>query len=156
MKVLQIILIIFCCALKSCVFGQTLPQKNIRDKEAIEIAYITECIKANRKIDNLIEWKLSSRNDSLILYEYKGRLAFFTLQKDKKGIFLHKINYFKSSFQKMIYINNNLIEYEITNQTRFKVWMSKDRLSVYFCMMNSDNNVIWVLTNGNSVYMNSF
>ncbi|WP_293302990.1 hypothetical protein [Pedobacter sp. UBA4863] len=110
MKVIQIILIIFCCALKSCVFGQTLPQKNIRDKEAIEIAYITECIKANRKIDNLIEWKLSSRNDSLILYEYKGRLAFFTLQKDKKGIFLHKINYFKSSFQKMIYINNNLIE----------------------------------------------
>lgn len=152
MKATTLILFIFCCTSKSSVFSQTLIEKNMRDKEAKEIAYITDCIKANRRVDSLIEWKLSSKNDSLISYKYKGRLAFFTLHKDTRGIFLHKINYFKNSFQKMIFFNNALSKYRITNQTRFRVWMSKDNLSIYFCMINPDNTMIWVLTNGNTVY----
>lgn len=152
MKASTLILFVFCCTLKACVFSQTLSEKNMRNKEAIEIAYITDCIEANRRVDSLIEWKLSSKDDSLILYKYKGRLAFFRLHKDTRGIFLHEISYFKNSFQKMIFFDDTLTKYEVNCQTRFRVWISKDFLSVYFCMINSDNTKIWVLTNGNTVY----
>jgi len=152
MKTSTLLLFVFCCTLKSCFFNQTLSEKNMRDKETIEIEHITDCLEANRSVDNLLEWQLSSKNDSLFIFKYKARLAFFTLHKDTKGIFLHEISYFKNSFQKIIFFDDTLTKYEVNCQTRFRVWMSKDSLSIYFCMINPDNTKIWVLTNGNTVY----
>jgi hypothetical protein len=153
MKVIFLILFITCCASKLSVFGQIMIEKNMCNKEALEIAYISDCIKTNRRVDSLIEWKLSSKQENLISYKYKrDRLVFFELHKDTKGEFLKSIDYYHRSFQKMIFINDRLAEYEINNQTQFRVWMSKDKLSVYFCMINPDNLKMWVLTNGNTVY----
>lgn len=165
MKASTLILLVFCCALKSCVSSQTLSEKNMRNKEAIEIAYITDCIKANRSVDSLIEWKATNNNGEVesiyrsngivengFSFKYKGRWAFFFIGKNTNGIFLKEIDYCRNSFQKTIFLNETLTEYEVNSQTRFRVWMSKDKLSVYFCMINSDNTKIWVLTNGNTVY----
>lgn len=153
MKATTLILFIFCCASKASVFSQTSVEKNMRDKEALEIAYITDCIKANRKVDSLIEWELSSKIENSISYKYKrDRLAFFKLHKDTRGVFLHAIDYYHRSFEKIISLDDTLTKYEVYSQTRFRVWMSKDKLSIYFCMINSDSTMIWVLTNGNTVY----
>lgn len=164
MKVTTLILFIFCCALKSCVVSQPLSEKDRRDKEAVEIAYIRDCIKENRRVDSLIEWKVNNNGEvqsifssngmveNGLSFKYKGRLVFFIIDKNTNGIFLKKINYFRNSFQKMIFLDDTLTKYEITSQTQFKVWMSKYRLSVYFCMINPNNIKIWVLTNGNTIY----
>ncbi len=164
MKASTLILFVFCCASKSYVFSQTLSEKNMRDKEAIEIAYITDCIEANRSVDSLIEWKVANngevesihRSNGIVengfSFKYKGRLAFFIIGKNTNGIYLNEIDYCRNSFQKTIFLDETLTEYEVNSQTRFRVWMSKDFLSVYFCMINPDNTKIWVLTNGNTVY----
>lgn len=153
MKATTLILFIFCCTTKSSVFSQTLIEKNMRDKEAMEIAYITDCIKENRRVDSLIEWKFSSKNESGISYKYKrDRLVFFKLYKDTRGVFLHEIDYYHRSFKKLIFSSDKFSEYEITSQVQFKVWMSKDKLSIYFCMINPHKSMIWVLTNGKTVY----
>lgn len=153
MKATFLILFILCYVSKLPVFSQTGSQKSIRYKEKLEIAYIIDCIKANYSADSLIEWEFSSKDENIISYKYKrDRLVFFTLHKNLEGVFLQSIDYYHRSFQKTIFLNNTQTDYEINNQTRFRVWMSKDKLSVYFCMINLDNVMIWVLTNGNSVY----
>ncbi len=165
MKITILILFSFCCCCTSnhFVLAQTV-KKDRHDKESMEIAYIIDCIKNNRKVDSLIEWKVDGNGEihsifssngivkSGFSYKYKGRLAFFVLDKNTRGLFLHKINYFKNSFNKVIFFADTLSEYEITNQTRLRVWMSHDKLSIYFCVINPDEIMIWVLTNGNTVY----
>lgn len=152
MKVTTLVLFVFCCVSKSCVFGQTLSEKDLYDREAVEIANIIECVKENRKLDSLIEWELSSKNDSLISFGYGDRLVFFKLHKDTKGVFLQAIDYYHNSFEKMIFSDNTLSKHEITDQTQFRVWMSKDRLSIYFCLINPNKPMVWVLTNGVTIY----
>lgn len=152
MKVTTLVLFVFCCVSKSCVFGQTLSEQDLHDRETLEIANIIECVKENKRCDNLIEWELSSKNDSLISFSYKDRLAFFKLHKDSKGLFLQAIDYYHNSFEKMIFSDNTPSKYEITDQTQFSVWMSKDRLSSHFCMINPEKPMVWVLTNGDIVY----
>lgn len=136
------------------VFQQASPETNRRDREATEIAYITECVKTKRSVDNLIEWKRYGKNETPHSYEYKSSLVFFNEFEDTRNAVLKSIEYYHNSFQKMIFTNETepLSKYEITEQTQFKVWMSKDKLSIYFCMINSDSIMIWVLTNGNWVY----
>lgn len=165
MKALKLILFVFYFILKSCVFSQSLSERNIREKETIEIAYIIDCIEANRSVDSLIEWKATNNNGEVetiyrsngivengFSFKYKGRWAFFIIGKNTNGIFLKEIDYCRNSFQKTIFLDETLTEYEVNSQTRFRVWMSKDKLSVYFCMKNPDNTKIWVLSNGNTVY----
>ena len=135
------------------VSGNTKLIENISNKEAKELAYIIDCFNTKKNLDSLIEWKLTKMNDKTILIEKKGQLAFFTFYQDKELVFLHEINYYKGSFQKMIFIDeDSLKEYKITNQTQFRVLMSKDKLSIYFCVINPDKLFIWVLSNGNWVY----
>jgi hypothetical protein len=155
MKTTALILFIVCCASKLSVVGQALFENEMRDKEAMEIAYITDCINMNRRVDSLIEWKLSGEDENFMVFKYRSSLAFFEIQKDTKDEYLQSITYYKNSFQKMIFVNEPPCEYEITGQTRFRVWMSKDKRSVYFCMINPDSLTMWVLTNGNTVYTSS-
>lgn len=153
MKEIAAVLFICLSASKFSVFGQSSFEKNMRDKEKKEIEYLTDCIKANRKVDSLIEWKLSSKDEGSISYKYKrDRLAFFELQKNKSDIFLHAIDYYHRSFEKMIFLDEKLIECKMLDQTRFGVWMSNDKLSIYFCMINQAKVTIWVLSNGDTVY----
>ena len=153
MKVTSLIVFIFCCASNTRVLGQTLVEKKLRDKEGKEIAYIIDRIKVNRKVDSLIEWKLYGRNGDEFSYRYKrDKLAFFKQHKDTGGIFLQSINYYHRSLKRVIFYNDKLDLYEITDQARFRVWMSNDRLSIYFCVINSDKVMIWLLSNGNTVY----
>lgn len=129
----------------------------MHEKEAAEIAYITNCIKGNRKIDSLIAWELSGtyvNYENSISYKYKrNQRAFFELHKDSKGEFLRSINYFYRNFQKVIFLDDTIGKHEITSETRFGVWMSKERPSTYFCLINPDNIKIWVLTQGDTVYI---
>lgn len=152
MKTKLQILFIICCTSKLSVFGQALYENKMCNNEEVEIAYILDCLKTNRRVDSLIEWNFSSEYENFIIYKHKNRLAFFKIQKDTNGEFLHSITYYKNSFQKIVFLNDKLGEYEITRQARFRVWMSKDKTSVYFSMINPDNLTIWVLTNGNIVY----
>lgn len=165
MKITILILFSFCCCCtsKHFVLAQTV-EKDRHDKESMEIAYITNCIRENKKVDSLIEWKVKSNGEihtilssngkikSGYSFEYKGNLVYFTIEKNTSNIYLKEINYFKNSFHKMIFFTDTLSEYEITNQTRLRVWMSHDKLSIYFCVINPDEIIIWVLTNGNTVY----
>ncbi|MFD2034513.1 hypothetical protein ACFSKL_06920 [Belliella marina] len=153
MKALSLILFMFCFISKHAGFGQTQFQCDLRAKESLEMAYIVESIKVNQSVDSLIEWRFSSEYENNILYKYKrGRYAFFKLQKNSKGKFLQSIVYQRQSFQKIIFLDDTLTKYEINNQTRFKVWMSKDRPSIYFCLVEQDSIKIWVFTKDNSVY----
>lgn len=159
------IFFIVCFSPKPIVFGQTLfEEKNLYDKEANEIAYLFDCIKLNKKADRLIEWKVKHDGKTVninignlavkrgVSCEYKSRLVFFIFDKRTSGMFLDEISYYKNSFQKTIFDNDKLDQYKITDQTQFRVWMPKDRRSIYFCMINSDKIFIWVLSNGSTVY----
>jgi hypothetical protein len=151
--------------MKSCTFSQKLPEEKMRVKEAEEIAQITDCIKLNKKVDGLIEWDVDGsgeigkifRSDGTVesgfSFEYRSRLGFFIIDNNTNGIFLKEINYFRNSFQKTIFLDDTSSNYEITSETRFKVWMSKDTSSIYFCLMSSDSPLIWVLSNENNVYL---
>lgn len=159
-----IILFIFFYNSTQYLVGQSLIERNIPEKKAKELEHIVDCIHSNRKMDNLIEWKVnnSGKISSIyfsngivemgLSYKYKSRWAFFILDKDTSGLFLKEINYFKNSFHKMIFLSDRKNKYQITNQTLFRVLMSNDNTSIYFCMINSDNVMIWIFVNGNDVY----
>ncbi|RYU91056.1 hypothetical protein [Emticicia agri] len=152
MKLKRLIFLILCFMSNSCAFNKTLVEKDLSVKEAKDIVYLIECIKTNTNVLNFIEWKGSNKNESPISFEHKGRLAYFNLNRDEKGIFHQEINYFKNSFHKNIFTNDTLNRYSITSQTSFRVLMSEDKLSIYFFMINPDNVKTWVLSNGNTVY----
>jgi hypothetical protein len=164
MKLTTLILIVLCGITTSCTFNQSLPDSNLRDKETKEIDYLTDCIKLKKKADSLIEWKVDGSGEirkifrsngsveSGFLFEYKSRFAYFIIDNNSNGIFLKQINYNRSSFQKTVYLDETSGKYEITSDTQFNIWMSKDGLSIYFCMINSDDLIIWVLSKENTVY----
>lgn len=165
-------LFILCFMSQTTGFCQVLPQNNRNDKEAKEMAYLVWCIKGDKNIDSLIEWKLPSfkdesyeqwtkRNkwsDSVIDYSYKKyawRVHFF-LKEDTSGLFLKLIDYWHMTDERIIFSADSLNRFKVTAQTRFGAWMSKDRLSCYFCMITPDYVMIWVLSGGNIVYTSRF
>lgn len=166
MKAGPLILFVFCSALNLLVFGQASLEDNQREKEAKEIAYITDCLKMNRKADGLIEWGQELASNSVtcnssdsnkserrcITFEKKSRLAFFLFAENEAGQFLQEISYQRSSYQITIFENDTPSGYGITDETRFGVWMSEDKLSIYFFMINPDDTFVWVLSNGTTVY----
>lgn len=153
MKNIILTLLILCCASSCSVFVQKLSEKDMLYKESNEIAYIIDCVKANKEVENLIEWEFSSQYDNNLSYKHKRSwLVFFELYESPKGVFLKTIDYYHLSFEKIIFSDDTLSKYEVNSLTRFRVWMSKDRLSIYFCMINPDSIMIWVLTNGDTVY----
>jgi|GEM_PF-4066767 len=163
MKATFIILFVCCWASNLAVFGQKTIKRNLRDKETLEIAYIVDQIKANKSADSLTVWKSSSEykkgeHEYVVPFEYRSRLAFFEIRRNPEGAFLKAIFYDRSSLHKVIYPDDAPISreaptsHEVDGRTRFGVWMSKDRLSIYFGMINPDKVIIWVFTSEASVY----
>lgn len=145
-------MIVFCLLLSCCTHRLPLTEFGRRDKEKIEIAYIRDCVKSNKSVDSLIEWELTSRDDKMISFKYKSYLAYFIINVDKEEIFLKEIDYYHNSFNKNIFTSDSQKRYEVASNTTYKVWMSIDSLSKYFCIIHQGNIMIWVLTNGNWVY----
>jgi hypothetical protein len=113
-----------------------------------------DCIKTNRKVDSLKEWKLEGKNERGIYYKDKrGRYVAFLLHKDTSGIYLKKISYQIASHQIKVFSNNSLNEYKINDKTHFTVWTSKKDHVFYFCMINPSNIVIWILKNHQTLYI---
>jgi hypothetical protein len=153
MKTIKVITLLIILVSVFSVFGKLQLNKNTSNKEAIELAYIIDCFRTGEKMDSLIEWKLTRMNDESISFNKKGRLAFFTFYKDSEEKYLYEINYCKGSFQKMIYIDEaTLNQYKITCKTKYKVLMSKDKLRIYFCLLNQNKLSIWVLSDGDRVF----
>lgn len=149
---------------KFILFGDPYIEKDRYAKESTEISYLTNCIKLNRKTDSLIEFKSEEKGEIESIFfsngktmpgysfEYKDMNVYFTLDTNKKVVYLKEINYFKNSFNKIIFLSDSVNNYEITNNSKFKVFMSLDKRSIYFCLINSEKLIVWVLSNGNKVY----
>ena len=148
MEVFKWVVFLCCVTVSICGFSQ-----NMRDKESKEIAYLIDGVKGNKKLDGLIEWKKSSKDDKMISFAFKDLLVFFTFYNESNKEYLQSIDYYHKSFQKMIFIDQGSGEYIINDQTRFGVWMSKDKVSTYFCVISPEKLLIWVLSNGNEVYL---
>lgn len=157
MKEILFIMIMFFHTSGLGVFCQTSNRIDIPSKEKLEMAYIVNCLIANKDVDSLIHWTLSSKYQNTISYKFKaGRLAFFTLAKDSTGVILQSIEYYHHSFQKIIFKDDAETNYVIGSNTRFDVWMSRDKLRVYFCIIDEEYIQIWVLKSGNSIFSSKF
>lgn len=149
-----LLLFMFSCTPPVNVLKLDSPETNRRDIEAREMAYLIECIKSGRTVDSLKEWKIYGKDTDTppFSFNYKEQLAFFTPSKNSSNQVLESVTYCRKSLQRTMFSNENSNDYKITKETKFKVWMSKDRLSIYFCMINPDKIDIWILTNGNWIY----
>ncbi len=142
---------LFFFTLKLSVLGQTLSQNDLRDEVKKETLSLDECFKDKKSLDSLIEWKFEGEDGRLIAYEHKGRLAFFRLGKNSDKLFLESIQYTINSFQKKIFMDGLGTTPEVTRKTQYRVWISKDNRKIYFCVINSDNALIWILENHNNI-----
>ena len=147
-----ILTIAFCSAI-FLVFGQKFFKTKSLTEEALEIAYLSNCLKEHKKVDSLLEWELYNKSAYAISYKYsRDRSVFFQFEENSKGVFLKEVVYYHRSFQKVILRNEKSTDYQISSPNQFKVWMSRDKLSIYFCMVSPDSLIISVLSNGNNVY----
>lgn len=139
--------ILFCSCNSQKIF-----EYDLNIKEGLDLAYLYNCIQEKKKADSLIEWKMTGDENGILFFNYRERYAFFKLEKESESYYLNDISYQVKSFFKEIVKDDKPFKYKVTNQTQFKVWMSKDNLSIYFCMINRDDTLIWVLSKNDRVY----
>ena len=145
--------VIFSCTSNN-ILNQEFPETNRREKEGKEIEYLIDCIKVGRKPQNLIKFNLFDYRENAISFNYKkwSWVADFIISGDSTKPFLQSIEHKHERFHKTIFRNESKSEFQIDEKTQFQVWMSKDRHSIYYFMIQKNEIFIWILTNGNWVY----
>lgn len=125
---------------------------DIKDKERKDLLYIKKCLIEKKSVTDLINWKTNGEDSNLSAFEYRDKLVFFKVEKKPTFDALNSIVYYRNSFQKMIFVDESNSSIKITEKTQFKVWMSIDKRSIYIGVINENNLMIWVLSDGNLVY----
>jgi len=159
--------IIFFVITINTAFGQNEVENITDEKMMLEVESLINGINSNSSVENLIEWKASKfkKNNVSIwglcescgkkhicsTFEKRDKLVFFMMQKDSIGLWLYNIDYFHNSYKKTVYSNDSEKKYAINDNTKFKAYMSFDKLRDYFCIINNESILIWVLSSGSIV-----
>lgn len=154
-----IIFVILCgCSLKPQ--NIELSENEISEKEVKEIAYLKSCFINKSKVVGFKEWILYEKNETIISLEetssiIASKLVYFVL-KNNGNAYLDKINFCRGSYQREIFIADENKSVKVNKESKLCTFTSNNRYSIYFCLINSDNLIIWVFSNGNKVYKNEF
>lgn len=128
-------------------------------EEEKDIRNICRGIQGDGKIDSLVEWnstKYLKGKDTMVEFMFRSRYCYFQKKACQSNFALSSITYIKNSFHKEIYRSEDAPGVVLKDDSRFRVFSSRDRMNTYCCVLNSSDLFIWVYSNGKTIYSRKY